>query len=913
MKPTIALGALAVPMNLPAAVPLPEHPRPDWERREWVNLNGEWDFAFGADQTNFTRKITVPFGWGTPLSGVADGADETRGTYRRRIEVPAAWKGRRVFLVVGASDWETKATFDGAYLGCHRGGYVPFEFELTTFVRWGEGQDLVLSVLDDIGAGAGGVRRDGRLYGKQGYGDVRGVWQTVYLEARGENYLDYAHFLPDLARGGVTLKAGLALPVRAKDGATLTVRFRRADRAEDAALVFARGEMEKALFIPLEKARLWDLDDPYLYEVEVALREGGSEDRVATYFGMRSVGVGKMPGTDVPYVTLNGKPRYLRLCLDQSYHPTGFYTFPSDAFMRGEIELTKGLGLDGNRIHIKAEVPRKLYWADRLGCLVMADVPNAWGWPDDVFFDEHGKTMKAMMKRDMNHPSVFSWVLFNETWGLKNLDMEKRPDLSATPWYLEETMGRVAKRYFEAKRLDPTRLVEDNSPCYNDHVVSDINSFHGYNPGRLWEDFIRRYTESLADGGTRNYIGGFAQTGAPLVNSECGNVWGYEGSTGDVDNSWDYHGMMDAFRRQMKCAGWIYTEHHDVTNEWNGYVRFDRSPKDFGYGALFPGMSVRDFHSDAYVLLERELFAVKKPGETWEIPVAVSLVSDRWVGRRLTVEAELRYLDARGETVARPLGTVASATATSWMQAKVGAVRVTLPSGAAAGTVNFTLKDGADVIGRNFTTFHVAAPPAQGVVRGKKSGGAFSLGAWTLLDGRKEIGVGKGAFAYEFPTGSLPPDADLTLRAEVSTRPLLAKDLPGLQKGGVDLDFMLGVGAERQHANANSYPQTDGTRHPGAVEVVVGGRVLATVALPDDPADHRGILSWGYQPRERRLHEAGTYGYKVEARIPAALRAEAEKDGRLVVELRTVGACGLAVYSDGFGRYPFGVELEVAR
>ena len=167
-------------------MPLPEHPRPDWQRAEWQNLNGSWCFAsdkadagvkdkwFAADDKKFPQRILVPFGWGSPASGVKDEADV--GWYRRDVTVPAAWKGKRVFLVIGASDHDTSCWFGNTKLGEHSGGYTPFEFELTPLVKWGEAQKLTLRVWD---VPAEVARHDWRLYGKQGYGNARGIWQTV--------------------------------------------------------------------------------------------------------------------------------------------------------------------------------------------------------------------------------------------------------------------------------------------------------------------------------------------------------------------------------------------------------------------------------------------------------------------------------------------------------------------------------------------------------------------------------------------------------------------------------------------------------------------------------------------------------------------------------------------------------------
>ena len=182
-----------------AGIPLPEHPRPDWERADWVNLNGVWDFSF--ETNSYNQKITVPFGWGSKLSGVEMQKDKDTGYYRRSITVPSAWKGKRVFVVVGAADHDTECFIDGTPLGKHIGGYTPFEYEITDFIRWGEPQNVEFKIWDPDDQTA----RDGHyLYGKQGYGNARGIWQTVYLEARGMNYFDYTRFTPSIKNSTVT-------------------------------------------------------------------------------------------------------------------------------------------------------------------------------------------------------------------------------------------------------------------------------------------------------------------------------------------------------------------------------------------------------------------------------------------------------------------------------------------------------------------------------------------------------------------------------------------------------------------------------------------------------------------------------------------------------------------------------------
>lgn len=896
----IVLVAAAIWAAAVSAIPLPEHPRPDWQRDNWLNLNGEWQFAFDANkspsaQTDcpkaFPLTITVPFGWGAPLSGVKNEGDV--GWYKRMVKVPEAWKGKRIFVVVGASDHTTRGWFDDEWLGEHEGGYTPFEFELTDFVKWGEEQPLVFRVWDEPSVSA---RSANHLYGKQGYGNVRGIWQTVYLEARGDNYLESVRFEPDIKDGAVTAKVQLAAP--AKVETEFVLEFKEEDRAKPASIKIEPGAMSASLKVKLRNVKLWDLDNPYLYEVKARL---GKEDSVSTYFGMRNIGVGKMPGTGFPYVTLNGKPIYLQLTLDQSYHEGGYYTFPSDEFMKNEILISKQLGLSGNRVHIKVEVPRKLYWADKLGLLIMADVPNAWGPASEAFFREHRECFEGMVKRDFNHPCIFSWVLFNETWGLfvngENWGNDRARRYA--PWVRQQ----VAQAYQRAKMLDPTRMVEDNSPCNNDHVVTDINTWHSYTAGYNWERIVRDRCINTFVGSKNNYVGGFVQGNEPMFNSECGNVWGYKGSTGDVDWSWDYHMMMNAFRRHLQCSGWLYTEHHDVCNEWNGYVRFDRTWKETGLDELMPGMTLNDLHAKAYLVLDTELCREFKPNEVYTVPVDASFVTDEYAGHTLRLEYEIRWHDARGVLHSQPAQDGIQFTASSWQTNRIAAVGVKLPATTACGVVCFTLKDADKVIARNFTCF---------VVRGEKMGvegtltdAKWSVKKWNAMDGKKLNGAGKGYFEYTFDCGD---KVVKTFRAEISTKRLNMKDSTGIDKGTRDLDCMLGGGFADRSKNPNSYPMTSVDKFAGEVKVIVNGVEVKRIVLPDDPADHRGILSWFAQKKDGTLSEAGSYGYLVEVEIPTEVAVK-NKNGKLTVRLETEKN-GLAIYGAECGRYPFSPTIE---
>ena len=211
---------------------------------------------------------------------------------------------------------------------------------------------------------------------KQGYGRAAGIWQTAYLEARPQVAFDTIHFTPDIDKNLVTVNATLDTPAPAD--MKLQLQFKAADLLNPTvSRKVQKGSWDIQFDVPIAKPRLWSLEDPYLYEVTTTLQGDNDQDSVSTYFGMRKISVVNLPGTDFPYVALNNKPVYLQTTLDQAYHPEGFYTFSSDAFMRDEILRTRRIGLNGQRIHIKVEVPRKLYWADRLGVLILADVPNS--------------------------------------------------------------------------------------------------------------------------------------------------------------------------------------------------------------------------------------------------------------------------------------------------------------------------------------------------------------------------------------------------------------------------------------------------------------------------------------------------------------------------------------------------------
>ena len=915
------LGLGAFGLSAPAQIPLPEHPRPDFNRPEWINLNGEWGFTFrqpGESEdslwqkgtVDFEKTILVPFPWGSPLSGVDDEGDVA--WYRRTIRIPRSWEGKRIFLIVGASDWKTEGWLDGEFIGEHKGGYTPFEFELTPFVRWEQDQQLVLKA-DDRPA-------DFKLFGKQGYGNARGIWQTVYLEARGDHFLEYIHIRPEVDREEIKVTGKLDQPFNT--GAEIVIELDgNAGKKIIEKSEIPKGERLFSFNVPVPEPRLWTLDDPFLYSAMVMLcHDTTTIDRVHTYFGMRKISVTPLPGTDIPYIALNDRPVYLQLTLDQAYHPEGYYTYPSDEFLRNDLLRTKKMGLDGQRVHVKVPLPRKLYWADRLGLLIMCDVPNSWGQPDADMRQEMEYALRQMIQRDFNHPSVFAWVLFNETWGLQSKDE------NGLLHYTDETKMWVSKMYGLAKSLDPTRLVEDNSANRKDHVRTDINSWHAYLPGYAWDALLDDVSAQTFPGSGWNFAKGYKQDEQPMINSECGNVWGYKGSTGDVDWSWDYHQMINAFRRHPKVAGWLYTEHHDVINEWNGYYKYDRSEKKTGLGELMPGMSLRDLHSPVYIVPETELCVHSKPKSTITIPLWISVMTDRFDGQEVWLKSELVGWNSLGDFRSYVSGE-RKIKLKSWESGQLKPLVMRMPDEPGLMILRLSLEtESGTVLQRNFTTFNTVQL-SDGFQKYHSDGstktvlsfkpGDYTQAGWDIkqldiMDKAKVDGIGSGYFLYEIDwPEKLSPDSisSAVLRLELSARPLLGKDMNDTAR--VSGDYMKGKGLHDPSKNPNSYPMTDNIKHPTLVGISVNGRMAKTVYLPDDPCDHRGILSWDMQLRNGHLQEAGTYGYRVDVPLDAGMLARAHEDGKFVIRLgvddRLPG--GLAVYGKRSGRYPFDPTL----
>ena len=921
MKKIIFIVLLIFNFNsIYSQIPLPEHPRPDFKRDQWQNLNGKWDFKFDPNneglsnswftgEKKFEDKIIVPFPWGSKLSGLPDNANI--GWYSRDIEVSSKWKGKKIFITIGASDWETSLWIDGKFVGKHEGGYTPFSFELTPFLTYGKKHKIIVRVDDDAGD-PNKFSRGHALYGKQGYGNARGIWQTVYLEARGSNYFDAIHFTPDIDNKSVNVKFYFQDKMKTNSSVKLNIKTDKG--VINKKFTIRKGQLSSSFNVSIPDMRLWSLDDPFLYKVEASL----DDDQVESYFGMRKVSVVNLPDSEFPYVALNNKPIYLQFALDQSYHQDGFYTFPTDQFMKEEIIRSKSIGLNGIRIHIKTEIPRKLYWADKLGLLVVEDLPNSWGEPNKLMKAESEYTLRQMIKRDYNHPSIISWVIFNEQWGLKTKQVEISNE---GPWenegkiILPETFAWVASMYYLAKSLDQSRLIEDNSPCCGGvHTATDINSWHAYLPGYEWDEYLKDQTEKNYKGGTHLYYDGWSQQNQPFLNSECGNVWGYNGSTGDVDWSYDYHRMINSYRKYPEVSGWLYTEHHDVINEWNGYWKFDRTNKYTGLSDIMDGMTINDFHSPIYLSTGNEICKTVDGNQKLKIPLFLSSMTDTNVGEKLKIEYKLIHTNYIGESN-EILSNSFLIDYKKWMNKEITPIEITSPNVTGLSKLLIKVKSlDNKVLHRNFMHFNVLAnEKISNVNVVTKNPNEFSKSDWSIknsdiMNGKKVNGFGNGFFEYEF---DLPENLNNILDAffivEASAKEYFDKDKSDddFEEG---LDYMKGSKLSPSR-NPNSYPMTDEIKFSSDINIYVNDEFHKTFVLEDDPADHRGILSWHNQLENRTLNEAGSYGYLI--KLPLDLKNF--KDSPLKIRLETKNDGGLAIYGESFGRYPLDPSIVLIK
>ncbi|MSV28710.1 MAG: glycoside hydrolase family 2 [Bryobacterales bacterium] len=587
---------LAAAAFLPAAdIPRPEYPQPQFQRSDWFSLNGPWEFEFddsnvgqeqnwGSSGRKFSRTIKVPFCFESKLSGIGDTSFHPFVWYRRAFTLPAGWPGRRVLLQFGAVDYHATVWVNGKMAGSHEGGHTPFRFDVTPMLQTGANTIVVRA--EDPPTDRFLPR--GKQYWEPKsrgifYTRTTGIWQSVWMEAAGESYLEQVRVTPS-NDGTVRFEARVARPA---PGVAFhaEVKFGGQTVAESS----ARLDGPRATSLTaIPDPKLWSVAAPQLYDVVFELRrDGKTVDHVASYFGFRSV------DTASGRFLLNGRPTYLKMVLDQGYWPESTLTPPSDEAIQYDIRMTKEMGFNGARKHQKLEDPRFLYWADRLGLLVSSEMANAYLF-DERYAARFTREWIEAVERDYNHPSIVMWIPINESWGVPNSsDLRQQNHLKSL--------------YYLTKSLDPSRPVIDNDGW--EHTdTTDLFGIHDY--ARNGDVLRAKYKDlgkpgaAVPPNGRAALAPGYKYNGSPVFLSEFGGIAFLEPGQKAAEGAWGYAGVepsIDAALTRLRSLyqaiadtpaimGICYTQLTDVEQEINGLLTYDRKPK-------FDSKTLRDINA----------------------------------------------------------------------------------------------------------------------------------------------------------------------------------------------------------------------------------------------------------------------------------------------------------------------------
>ncbi|WP_233260007.1 glycoside hydrolase family 2 protein [Chitinophaga sp. S165] len=553
---------------------LPEYPRPQMVREDsWQNMNGIWQYTITSlvndMPINFQGNILVPFPLESALSGVKKSLKPNEYLWYKRSFNVNIEKNKRLLLHFGAVDWQATVYVNGKEVGSHTGGYTEFSFDITSFLVNGDNQ-LVLRVFDptDQGIGPHGkqVLNPGNIY----YTPSSGIWQTVWLETVPTDYIESIRITTDIDKSVVSLLIKISSTI--VDKSTLSINVPGCNTCEVLKKVQDKDHINAMLKIP--NARLWSPDDPYLYDLEVAI----NKDKVKSYFGMRKIDIQK-DSKGVDRIYLNNKYTYNLGTLDQGYWPDGLYTAPTDSALQFDISVIKKMGFNTIRKHIKVEPARWYYHTDRLGILVWQDMVNPNQGLPEGSKSEFERESAEIMQQLFNHPSIVTWVLFNEKWG-----------------YYDQ--GRLTK-WMKAK--DPTRLINGHSgemlyvnnqlrsPSPDAWIGSDLTDVHAYPmPGNI-----------QTRPGMATAIGEFGGIGVPIEGhlwDDLTTGWGYDGINTPGTLILKYSEIIDSLKK-MEAEGLsasIYTQPFDVETEQNGLITYDRKV------IKIPINKIRDLNIELY-------------------------------------------------------------------------------------------------------------------------------------------------------------------------------------------------------------------------------------------------------------------------------------------------------------------------
>ena len=561
---------LSFTVNATNDIPRPEYPRPQFERAEWINLNGTWTYEFDLSNSGKNRQlttakqlsntITVPFCPESKLSGVNHTDFIEQMWYQRSISIPENWKNKKIMLNFGAVDYHAEIYIDGNYLGNHDGGSSSFSLDITPAVEPGNTHSLVVFVADKTRSGLQAVGKQSTQYNSYGcfYTRVTGIWQTVWLEAISPYGLRSARTNPDIDQQQLIVTPEF---YRSSNDETLEITLY--DNSRQVSRKVVKCNNGSSVVLPVKDMKLWSPENPYLYDITYRIKNANGEviDEVISDVGMRKV------HTSNGQIYLNNEPYFQRLVLNQGYYPDGIWTAPTDEALKNDILLSKEAGFNGARLHQKVFEERFHYWADKLGFITWGESAN---WGMDYKEEEAARYFltewSEILMRDYNHPSIIAWVPFNQP--LENpytLISGKMPRL-------------IIDTYRLTKAIDPTRLV--NGIAGDTHFLTDIWGIRNY------ESDTARFARYLKPNEKQAFynhqpffigeFGGMLWTGEHKDKAS----WGYGKTITSEEGFYErLEGFMDAIANAKEVTGFCYTQLTDIEQEKNGIYYYDRRPK----------------------------------------------------------------------------------------------------------------------------------------------------------------------------------------------------------------------------------------------------------------------------------------------------------------------------------------------
>lgn len=540
---------------------LPEYPRPIMERSQWKNLNGLWNYSIinrGEHlPQQYEGQILVPFAVESALSGVGKrvgGGKEL--VYHRSFTVESSWKNKRLLLHFGAVDWKADVWVNNIKVGSHTGGYAPFSFDITEAVNFKGDNSLVVKVWDPTD---GGYQPRGKQVSNPGgiwYTPVTGIWQTVWLEPVSRSYISRIKTTPDIDSRLLSVDADIV-------GATESTML-RVEVYDDGKLVAdgrsINGEPVQVQ-MPMDM-KLWSVDEPFLYDLKIALMSDGKEvDVVDSYAAMRKFSTRRDAG-GVVRLELNNKPLFQFGPLDQGWWPDGLYTAPTDEALYYDIKKTKELGYNMIRKHVKVEPARWYTYCDRIGLIVWQDMPSGdrnTEWQNMNYFNGsefrrspasekcYREEWKEIIDNLYSYPCISTWVPFNEAWGqFKTVEIAE--------W---------------TKQYDPSRLVDPASGG-NHFPCGDMLDLHHYPQPNMY----------LYDGQRATVLGEYGGIGLVCKGHlwEPDRNWGYVQFSSSKEATDEYVKYAEQLYNMIEkgFSAAVYTQITDVEIEVNGIITYDR-------------------------------------------------------------------------------------------------------------------------------------------------------------------------------------------------------------------------------------------------------------------------------------------------------------------------------------------------